>query len=116
MLHGRAGVPITYFVFDLLAVDGESTMRLPFYERRTLLEGLDLNGRAWRTNHVFDDGETLFKAVCRRELEGVVAKRLASTYRPGGRGWVKVKNRRYWRYPLEVAAVRARAGSSRVRS
>jgi bifunctional non-homologous end joining protein LigD len=39
MLHGRDGVAVTYFVFDLLAVDGESTMLMPFYERRRLLEG-----------------------------------------------------------------------------
>lgn len=35
------------------------------------------------------------------ELEGVVAKRRASLYRPGERGWVKIKNREYWRYELE---------------
>jgi len=31
--------------------------------------------------------------VCAHELEGVVAKRRASLYRPGERGWVKIKNR-----------------------
>jgi ATP-dependent DNA ligase len=44
-------------------------------------------------------------------LEGVVAKRLRSIYRPGQRGsWVKVKNRDYWRFELEREGfVRARA-------
>ena len=30
-----------------------------------------------------------------------MAKRRASLYRPGDRGWVKLKNREYWRYELE---------------
>jgi ATP-dependent DNA ligase len=34
-------------------------------------------------------------------LEGIVAKRLSSRYSPAVRGWVKVKNRSYWRYELE---------------
>jgi ATP-dependent DNA ligase len=31
----------------------------------------------------------------------VVAKRQGSAYRPRERGWIKIKNRDYWRYPLE---------------
>jgi ATP-dependent DNA ligase len=33
--------------------------------------------------------------------EGVVAKRRGSLYRPGDRGWVKIKNREYSRYEME---------------
>jgi len=36
MLHGRHGVAVTYFVFDVLAVGGESTMALPLAERPTV--------------------------------------------------------------------------------
>ena len=39
--------------------------------------------------------------MCERELEGVVAKRTEECYRPGERGWVKTKNRSYWRYEME---------------
>jgi ATP-dependent DNA ligase len=43
------------------------------------------------------------------ELEGVVAKRRSSRYRPGERGWVKTKNRTYWRYEIErESAIKAR--------
>jgi hypothetical protein len=31
----------------------------------------------------------------------VVTKRRAGLYRPGDRGWVKIKNREYWRYEIE---------------
>jgi ATP-dependent DNA ligase len=39
--------------------------------------------------------------ACERELEGIVAKRRAGSYRPGQRGWVKIKNRDYWRYEMQ---------------
>ena len=41
-------------------------------------------------------------------MEGVVAKKLSQRYRPGERLWVKVKNKDYWRFPLEREAVRKR--------
>jgi ATP-dependent DNA ligase len=49
----------------------------------------------------FDDGHALFEAVCAHELEGVVAKRKSSRYRPSERGWIKIKNKDYWRYEME---------------
>ena len=76
-------------------------MRSPYSERRAQLEALNLNGLHWRTPESFDDGAALFEAICERELEGIVAKRLDSRYRPGERAWVKVKKRDYWRYELE---------------
>ena len=46
---------------------------------------------------VYDDGPSLLEASEQQGLEGVVAKRLDSTYVPGGRSrsWVKVKVRRH---------------------
>jgi hypothetical protein len=43
-------------------------------------------------------------SVCEHELEGVVAKRRAGRYVSGDRGWVKTKNRDYWRYEMEREA------------
>ena len=80
-------------VFDVLELDGQRTTHLPYRERRRLLEGLDLNGTSWQTSAVFDDGEALLAVARERGLEDVVAKRQASTYRSGERGWVKTKNR-----------------------
>jgi bifunctional non-homologous end joining protein LigD len=101
MLMRRSGIPVTYMVFDLLSLDGQDFTGAPYSERRAQLEALDLNGTHWQTPETFDDGELLFDAVCEHELEGVVAKRKGSRYRPGDRGWVKIKNREYWRYELE---------------
>ena len=44
--------------------------------------------------------------------EGVVAMRRDGIYRPGYRGWVKIKNPSYWRRDVEVAQMQ-RTGSSR---
>jgi bifunctional non-homologous end joining protein LigD len=92
---------LTYMIFDVLSLEGRSLMRLPYSERRAELEALHLHGPHWHTPETFDDGAALFEAVCERELEGVVAKRRAGRYRPGERGWVKIKNRNYWRYEIE---------------
>jgi ATP-dependent DNA ligase len=43
--------------------------------------------------------------VRRLGLEGVVAKRLSSRYRPGERGWIKTKNPSYWRRDSEREAM-----------
>jgi ATP-dependent DNA ligase len=93
---------------DVLYVDGESAMVLPYAERRQLLEELDLVGRAWHTPAAFEDGEALYEVVCAHGLEGVVAKRLSSPYQPDGRGWMKTKNPAYWRLEEERQGFRLR--------
>jgi bifunctional non-homologous end joining protein LigD len=87
--------------FDVLNVEGRNVMRLPYTKRRAILDDLGLNGRFWRTPQTFDDGAALWEAVCEHELEGVVAKRRSGRYLPRERGWVKTKNRDYWRYKTE---------------
>jgi bifunctional non-homologous end joining protein LigD len=101
MLMRHRNVVVTLVIFDLLSLRGRSMLSLPYSKRRDELEALDLNGAYWTTPETFDDGAALFEAVCAHELEGVVAKRRASLYRPGERGWVKTKNRDYWRYEME---------------
>ena len=89
--------PVTYQLFDLLYLDGRNLMDEPYEERRRLLEELDLEGDAWRTPAYHrGDGATLLARTAELGLEGIVAKRLDSRYRPGGRGreWLKIKNTR----------------------
>jgi bifunctional non-homologous end joining protein LigD len=87
--------PVSFQIFDLLYLDGHSLLELPYEERRQLLEQLDLNGAAWRTpGYHRGDGAELLARTGDLGLEGIVAKRLESRYKPGGRGgeWLKVKN------------------------
>ncbi len=86
--------PVTYVVFDLLWLDGHPVMDLPYSERRELLSALDLAGESVQIpDHLVGHGAELLQMCTERGLEGVVAKRLDSTYRPGLRTgeWVKVK-------------------------
>ncbi len=88
------GTPVTYVVFDLLWLDGHSVTGLAYEQRRELLEALELRGERWQTpENVVGQGSALLDAAAEQGLEGVVAKRLGSTYQPGlrSRDWVKVK-------------------------
>ena len=85
--------PVTYMIFDLLRFDGVPLLDLPYVQRRALLDGLNLAGDRWLVPPYFPDGSATLAAVREYGLEGVVAKRLDSPYRPGVRSldWVKVK-------------------------
>jgi bifunctional non-homologous end joining protein LigD len=100
--HGRAAVseraavqPVVYMVFDVLWLAGHSTCELPYTERRTLLDRLELAGPSWQTPPTtYGSGDAVLETSRTLGLEGVVAKRLDSRYRPGTRSdsWRKVKS------------------------
>lgn len=93
--RAAAEVPAVYAIFDLLHLDGRSLLERPWSERRAALEELGLEGPAWRTPAVRDDGPALLEATALQRLEGVVAKRRDARYEPGrrSRAWVKVRHR-----------------------
>ena len=101
-------------VFDVLSVDGESLAEKPYAQRRIVLDDLRVDAPQWRTPEAFDDGEALWEVVCAHELEGVVAKSRRGRYMPGERGWVKVKNRSYWRYEMERESASKHRRATRV--
>lgn len=89
------GPRASYLIFDLLFVDGRSTLTLPYLERRQMLEELVLSGSHWQTPPRLEGDIPGLLAVSRqRGLEGLVVKRETSTYRPGrrSRDWLKLKN------------------------
>jgi bifunctional non-homologous end joining protein LigD len=96
--RARSPQPVMLQVFDVLHLDGRSTRALPYRERRALLEELALDGPAWRTpaSIVVERADDFVARVAELGLEGVVAKRLGSTYLPGRRSrtWIKRKLRR----------------------
>ena len=88
-------VPVVYVIFDVLWLEGHSTLELPYRDRRKLLDELAPQGPSWQTPAAREgDGRALREATRRLGLEGVVAKRLDSLYEPGrrSRAWLKVKN------------------------
>ena len=89
-----AEIPVVYVIFDLLWLDGHSVMGLPYSDRRELLGALDITGDRWQVpDNVVGSGSALLEVAREQRLEGVVAKRLDSTYEPGRRSsdWTKVK-------------------------
>lgn len=60
------------WAFDVLALDGEPTLRLPYVERHALLEEIVVEGPPALLEIVasFDDGPALWDAVVARGLEG----------------------------------------------
>jgi bifunctional non-homologous end joining protein LigD len=91
-----AAAPVALLLFDLLAVDGRPWLRRPLEERRDALAGLGLAGGRWSVPPAADDLATALAIATDRGLEGVVAKRRGSPYRPGvrSRDWVKLRLRR----------------------
>lgn len=91
-------VPATYLVFDLLSVGDTDLRALPLIERKRLLRRLVRGkGLVRALDHIEDDGRPLWKLVKSQELEGLIAKRAASTYVLGPRrtsDWIKLKNSR----------------------
>ncbi len=87
--------PVTYVAFDLLYLDGHSTLTLSYEQRRELLEALELDGPSWRAPAYHrGEGGALLAATRELGIEGIVAKRLASTYESARRSssWLKIKN------------------------
>lgn len=86
--------PIHFLLYDVLWLDGQSTVELLRYsERRELLEGLELAGEHWQTPPYFPGGgEFALEAARTQGLGGVVAKRLDSPYLPGRRSrlWLTI--------------------------
>ena len=108
VLHGNTAIPITFVAFDLLRVDGHDVTVNPWSQRRTLLEGIWRDCGCARLADVFQDGHVLFDEVVSHGLEGIVAKRRSGIYRPGSRGWTKVKNPSHWRRESEIRLMQQR--------
>lgn len=84
---------VTFFAFDLLALDGLDLRPLPLVERKAFLRRvLPEAGPLRYIEDVPERGEDLYRAVAELGLEGIVAKRADSPYKGGyTRDWLKVR-------------------------
>jgi bifunctional non-homologous end joining protein LigD len=90
------GVGLSYFVFDLLRLGGEDLRPLPLVERKNRLQAAlsraTSRGPIFYSDHIAGDGQAFYREVCRRQAEGVIAKRADSVYRSERLStWLKVK-------------------------
>jgi len=103
-LQGRLGITdpdvarasrirVYYYLFDLLHLDGKSTIDVPLtWRKRLLYNAIDFGGPLRNTPHRVEDGIAAFRAACERGDEGVIAKLADSKY-DGRRSpnWLKFK-------------------------
>ena len=94
LARNKGRVPVQFLAFDLLWLDGQPLLDLPLLERRARLVEVLVETRDIRLSQVVEGaGTEFFEQVRALELEGMVAKRAASPYRPGTRShdWRKIK-------------------------
>ncbi|MFJ6700628.1 non-homologous end-joining DNA ligase [Streptomyces sp. NPDC091272] len=86
-------VAVTYYVFDLLRLDGVDVRQLPLRQRKSLLRRAITFGAPLRfSTHRNEGGPDLLADACRRGWEGLIAKRADSTYQTRRSGdWLKLK-------------------------
>lgn len=111
----RRSVPVTALFFDLLHLDGADLVDEPLRGRRAALEALVSSDHVVTAMNVTDSvaAQAFFDEWVGRGHEGVVAKRVDSTYAAGrrGAGWVKVKPR----HTLDLVVLAVEEGSGRRR-
>jgi bifunctional non-homologous end joining protein LigD len=92
-MPGRAGVPIIYYAFDLLYLDGFDLRRVALERRKQLLQERIEGGELIHfSDHYAEKGLDLFEAAKQRGLEGIVAKKRNSCYEEKrSREWLKIK-------------------------
>ncbi len=86
---------VIYQVFDLLWLNGHSTQDMALLQRKELLkEALTETDVIKYHDHVLEKGEDFYRLVENLQLEGMIAKKIDSTYEPGMRtgNWLKIKS------------------------
>ncbi|OBB47953.1 ATP-dependent DNA ligase [Mycobacterium sp. 852002-51961_SCH5331710] len=84
---------VEFWAFDILYLDGRSLLRARYSDRRKLLEALAEGGGLIVPDVLPGDGPEAMEYARKKRWEGVVAKKLDSTYQPGRRSkaWIKDK-------------------------
>jgi bifunctional non-homologous end joining protein LigD len=92
-LPWREGVPVVYYAFDLLYLDGFDLRRVPLEQRKNVLqEKIVPGGVAQFSDHYAEKGLDLLAAAKQRGLEGIVAKKRDGAYVEKRTGdWIKIK-------------------------
>jgi len=91
----KSDVPVLYYAFDLLYLDGYDWRRVPLEERKSKLATLIVGGDSLRySDHYETHGNALFEIAKQRKLEGILAKKRKSCYEERrSREWLKIKIR-----------------------
>jgi len=86
--------PLTYYVFDLLHLNGHNLRSLPLVRRKTILADLlaDASDPVSLCEHLDSDAAAMFHKACDLHAEGIICKRADATYHSGrSSSWLKLK-------------------------
>ncbi len=87
--------PLTYFVFDLLHLNGHNLRNLPLTQRKEILAQIFANSNSETlrlSEHLDSGGDQVFQNACKLHVEGIVSKRANAVYTSGRSGsWFKIK-------------------------
>jgi bifunctional non-homologous end joining protein LigD len=91
-----ASHPLTYFVFDLLHLNGHNLRQQPLVERKQMLErmleSMPENQIVRYGQHLESEGKPIFEQACQLGAEGIVSKLSKSPYISGrSKSWIKIK-------------------------
>jgi bifunctional non-homologous end joining protein LigD len=91
----NADVPVLYYAFDLLYLDGYDWRRVPLEERKKKLASILITGDSLRySDHYERQGKALFEIARQKGLEGILAKKRDSAYQERRSSeWLKIKIR-----------------------
>jgi bifunctional non-homologous end joining protein LigD len=88
-------IPATYYIFDILYLDGKKLQNLDFLQRRSILsQVINKNSKVQISDFFEEIGKEVFDNVQALNLEGIVAKNKFSRYLQGtrSRDWLKIKS------------------------
>jgi bifunctional non-homologous end joining protein LigD len=91
----NADVPVLYYAFDLLYLDGYDWRKVPLEKRKEKLESVIVGGDVLRfSDHYAREGKALFEVAKQKGLEGILAKRRECPYQERrSSDWLKIKIR-----------------------
>jgi bifunctional non-homologous end joining protein LigD len=88
----RSDIPVLYYVFDLLYLDGSDLRHVSLEQRKETLAQIITPGDFIRYSDHFAQGVKLFEAAKQKRLEGILAKKRASHYEERrSHEWLKIK-------------------------
>jgi bifunctional non-homologous end joining protein LigD len=88
----RTDVPLAFYVFDVLYLDGYSLERVNLEDRKRLLREIVTPSQLIRVSEDFPNGKELYAVAKQQQIEGIVAKKRNSCYtQKRSREWLKIK-------------------------
>ena len=99
-------VPVKYFLFDILYLDGNSMLETPLKERKLALKKVfaekgEIEEAQYLLTGDIDETEKFFRDVLKKGAEGVMVKDVSGPYQAGTRGWKWIKYKKD--YEAELA-------------